>query len=427
MSAPLRLALSGTLALLAAGEAGAASTSFGGTLDLRAGYSNDPYLNSNRSGGSGIVGGTLSAGVTSRTARSTTTLTGVADVSQTFSKYGRSENYSVGVSRVQQLTERLTVNGGVSYANTLNPGISYQNSFSAGAIYPTVGTTIAPTVGTTAGVGTTTASDPALIATSPVIGVPVGVFDASSLDLFTIGRRTQQISGNGGVSWTPTARDQISASGYVTRAIYKSFNGDYVSYGGSLTYLRTLNARTRVGLDGGTSVTTSKFYPDARSYTADLVLIRQINAIWNFNGRVGVIIPAGVYSRGQDATLGFSGTLCGSYPRSSVCFSASRQAAPTGIGGLRTDLQFTASLSYSLDQRTRVNAAATYDHSAAQAFVPRQNFYQVSVGASRDLNRRFAVGGSARYQKRSSNGGLAGGSGYAVTVDVITRFGSNAR
>ena len=416
----LPIAAAGALALLAAGQASAAETSFAGTLDLRAGYGSNPYLNSERSSGSGLVGGTLTGSLTSRAALSTTTLTGVADISQNFQHYGRNENYSVDLSRVQQLSERLTVSADANYANTLNPGISYQNSFSAGAIYPVVGT---PAVG---GAGAT-ASDPSLIATTPTFGVPVGVFDASSLDLFTLGQRSERFGGNAGITWTPGARDQLSVNGYGTRTSYKSFNGDYVGYGGSATYLRTLSSRTRVGIDGGVGFVRSDNYPESHSYNADVVLIQQLNAIWNFNGRVGVIVPAGGYSRGQSATLGFSGTLCGTYPRSTFCVSASRQAAPTGIGGLRTDLQFTASLSYSLDERTRVNAAATYDHSAAQTFVPRQNFYQASIGASRDVSRRIALGASARYQKRASAGPFVGASGYSLTVDVITRFGHVAR
>ena len=424
MSGRQALALAGALTLLAAGSARAADTTFGGTLDLRVGYGSNPYLNTSGNGGSGLVAGTLTAGLTSRAALSTTTLTGVADVSQNFRRYGRNENYSITLGRTQQLSERLSLFGSASYASTLNPGISYLNSFSSGAIYPTVGTTT-PTVA--GGVGATSASDPALVAASPAIGVPVGVFDASTLDLFALGQRSERISGNAGASWTPTARDQISVSGYGTRSSYKSFNGDYVGYGGSVTYLRTLSARTRVGVDGGIGIVQSDNYPSARSYNADIVLVQQLNAIWSFNGRVGAIIPAGAYSRGQSATLGFSGSLCGAYPRSTICVSAARQAAPTGIGGLRTDLQFTASLSYSLDERTRLNAAATYDQSPSTAFVPRQEFYQGTIGASRDLSRRFAVGASARYQKRVASGFYAGASGYAITVDVITRFGHLAR
>lgn len=402
------------VAAITASAADAAATDFAGSLDLRAGYGNNPYLTSTAHDGSALFGGTLSAGLTSRAARSTTTLTGVVDVEQNLQHFGRSENFTVSLGRSQQLTERFSLSGNVGYANTINPGASYQNTLSSGAIFNTIGSSASPIAVT---------GDAAAITTTPVALVPIGSFDPAALDLFTIGQRSERYSAGAGATWTPTARDQFTLNGSASHVHYKSFNGNYDQYGGGLNYLRTINDRTRVGLSGSYTDVESDAYPAARSYSLDVVLIQRLSARWMLNAQVGGILPRDGIGQKNSLSLGFSGSLCGDYGRSNVCFTASRQSAPTGIGGLRTDLQAGVTLSYALDEHDQINGGATVDHSGSGSIVPTQNFYQANVGYSHQLSRRISIGGSGRYQRRGAGGAFASASGYAVTLDVITRFG----
>ena len=412
------LILGGALAAtsLLAGAADAAATEFAGTLDLRAGYGSNPYLSTVSDGGSVLLGGTLSAGLTSRAARSTTVLSGVVDIQQNLKRYGRNENFTVGLTRSQQLSERLTVNANVGYANTINPGSIYQNTLTSGAIFQNALTPVVSVPG-----------DAASITAIPVTSVPIGSFDPSNLDLFTLGQRSERYSGGAGLTWTPTARDQFSLGGNASRVHYKSFNGNYDQYGGNVGYLRTLSEKTRVGVNASYSDVQSDNYPAARSYNASFVLIQQLTAHWNLNASIGGILPRGSGGQANNLTLGFNLALCGNYGRSNVCFTGSRQSAPTGIGGLRTDLQGGVTLSYELAEHDHLNGGANVDHSGSGSILPRQNFYQASLGYSHDVSNRVSIGGSARYQKRESKGFFGNASGYAVTVDVITRFGHVAR
>lgn len=395
----------------------AAPVYLAGTVDLRLGYGSNPYLAVSPPGGSGLVGANLSAILSHPTPTSDTTLTGRADVEQDFKHYGRSESYGGTLSRTQQFSTHLSGNAYVSYDSTVNP---YRSGFGYGVLPSAAGSTPAAPDATT----------------PPPVVTPPGGPDLSNVDLLTVGQRTRTLTGGAGLNWQLSERDQFQVAGYASHSSYSSSQASsYTSYGGNASFVHALNGRTKIGAGVNVSRTISQGRPATTAYEPNVSLVQQLSAFWVFNGQVGVIFQdAGATVGGKSTSLGFSASLCGTYPRSTICVTGSRQAAPSGYGGQRIDTRAGLSLSYALSERSRVRLNATYDESSSQAtsIVPTQRYYQIGGGYTRSVSRRISVGFSGSYQRRDYSNLRAGvgagagnqsASGYTATVDLIAHFG----
>jgi hypothetical protein len=373
------LALAAGLALAPALHA--QSITAGGSIEARLGYGRNPYLQPNAEGGTGQVGGTLTGWLRRRSEAAETRLTGVADINQNFEHYGRAENYLVSLAHQQTFSARLSLQGQASYQDSINP-----------QGFETLGGT--------------------------------------NLDLLSVGQRTRTVAADATLQWQPTARDSLYAGPTFNHTTYsRQGANDFDQYGIRGGYLRQLNAKLQLGVDVLAQQVNSRSFPDATSVQASFRLVYDLSAIWQFDGSLGAIRQHN-QGFGSSTTLGFTARLCGKYPRYRACIEASRQSAPSGFGGLRTDNRAHASLDYELSTRSRLTFAGTYDISQSSSgvtFVPKQKFGEVSAGYSRTLTQRLSAGFSGRYQYRNY-GRLAGVadssvSGYAATVNVSYKFG----
>lgn len=371
--------------------ASAADVVFGGTAQVRLGYADNPFLQPNSPGGSAQIGGTIAPRLTRTTALGETVLSGSYDRQQYLSNYDYSDSIAADLRHAQRFNERVRGAFHVGYSNSLNPFIGgnlNQQNF-----------------------------DP-------------NVIDRSIVDQLTVGQRTRQVTGDADIDWTPTERDNFSVGGNATRSTYqRSTSGllasNYTSYGGNFSYLRAFGGRTKVGLSFAVNNTDSGIYGSSRSFQPNVVLQQQISQIWAFNGSVGGIFQkTGAPFRRSSHSLGFNASLCGTYPRHSMCFSGSRQTSASGIGGLRTDLRFAANVSYRIDQRSRISASADMSTSKTKDFVGlgNQKFRQASFDYSRDVTQRISVGFGGRYQWRDYQ---IQGKAHALagTVNLSARFG----
>ncbi len=356
MRSRLSLALAVAGASVLAGGADAASTIFGGSATLRAGYGKNPNFDSSRDGSSGVVGGNLTATLSRITGKGQTSLTGAADVTQSGGGLGRAENYSVRLGQTEQVNPKLSLSGGVGYQDTTNPSANYS--------------------------------------TSSRDLVPIG-------DVLTIGTHTRQVNGDINAGYQLDSKDLIQIGATAVRTTYSSANASaYTQFGGTIGYLRNVSATTRIGVQGSALRVHSGQFDSSSSYSAGLVLTQQFGPRWTFQGGLSGLVQSAF--GGTFKTIGFNASMCGDYTRITVCALASRSSAASGIGGLRIDTQGGVRVNYKLGPRSSLDLSGTYDVSAAKdVALPTQRYIDAAMTYGRTITPRLSAGLSARYQRRT--------------------------
>jgi hypothetical protein len=359
-----------------------ASITAGGVVDVHGGYGSNPFFSQNSPGASPLVGATVTVKVVRQTGVSRTELSGTADLSQYVKHYSLAEDYVARLSHNQQITEKLAVMGSLAYENSVNPLPSYS----------------------------TRSSDLA----------PLN-------DLLTVGQRQYRYSAGLNVTYEPNTRNLYQ---FGVNGTHSGFTGgvgsSYNQYGGTLGYLRTISERTRIGIQGGYSAVQSKRYPSSQSFNIGLQLMQKVGSYWEFNGGASFLLQrqGGLSFK----NIGFNGSLCGKYPRFTVCVLGSRQSAASGLGGQRTDTQGGARANYKLTEHSTIEISSTYDLSQATgSSVPAQKYFDAAASYRRELTPRLSVGASGRYQNRDY-GSLFGvgnekANAYTGTLNVIWKFG----
>lgn len=382
----LRILIAALLALLAPAIA-RADVTWGGTVEGRVGYGSNPYLYYDRAGGSGLVGFTLAPEVDWKQATATTVLSGAYNRDQYFTHYDHAEDYNVDLRRTQQFSSKLSGTAHAGYFSSISGLLS--------PYYDTI------------------------------------VVQPTSVDSLAVGTREHRIYGDAGLQYTPNARDAFSVTGTVIRDDFQHFGGDYTYVGGTGSYSRAIDAKTRVGVELIGGQTYSKAFPDSSSVQPAATLERKLSAHWTFNGSLGAIIERERYAGRNHTTVtpGFTAALCDKQSRLDLCLTASRQSAPSGIGGLRRETQFGASATYRLNERSRITASGAYGFSDADARIlidnvsyGDQRYAFARLNYQRDLSRRLSAGASGYYQSRSGSG-LPNIHALAITFNLTARFG----
>jgi hypothetical protein len=352
---------------------------FSGVIDSGLGYVSNPFIRPGQDAASPFVTISVTPTLTRKTARTVTEIRGIYSREEYFRRYGHTENASAGLSHAAQLTQNFGINGQVSYLTTTNPLIGQ-------------------------------------------------AYDPSVSDPLTIGQRTKRLSGGGGFSWQPSALDSITGGVNASNVKYSGGNAsslarDYDQYGANLGYSRTIDARTSIGVQVSANKVDSKFYPNTQSVQPALTLQRKLSEAWTFDGNIGLIAQK-VDGRGTSTSLGYGASLCGNYPRTEFCVTASRQSTPSGIGGLRKTTQFGSTLTQRFSERSRVVGRLSYDDSKGQGstVVSNAKVYQARMDYGYDLTQRLTVGAGARYQRRELSGGATGDS-IGGTVNLTMKVG----
>jgi len=360
----------------------AASVRASGFVDVHAGYGSNPFFTLTSQGPSPTAGVTLSGTLSRLTQRSRTEISGQADIDHSIKHYGTVQNYSATLRHNQQISQFITASAYGAYDNSINPPPSYSTKSSD--LQP-------------------------------------------ETDLLTVGQRTHRISGGLDFTYEPDQKNLWQAGINGSHATFSGGRANaYNQYGASLGYLRTINGHTKIGIQGGVSEVLSTSNPKSRSYSTGLQLVQQINATWKFEGGLSMLLQS--IAGGHFKTLGFNGSLCGNYPRLTVCFTGSRMSAASGLGGLRTDTQAGTRINYKLTPHSTVGVSGTYDISTSgQSIIPAQKYYDGAIDYRHDIGPRLQAGFSGRAQRRDY-GTLFSPTGnkvnaYTGTFNIVWNFG----
>ena len=356
----IRTTIAGAAILGIAGTASAApATYFSAFGTLTGGYSSNPFLEDDPRG-SATLGLTIDPQLQIASATGTTTIAGDFSRVEYLGHSEHSRSYSASLSQVQQLSTTLSANGSATYIDSTS---ALLQPFEADA--------------------------------------------PPDVDILSSRQRVRTVSLGGGLNWQPSTVDTFGVNGSYSHSSYPG-SGDlyssYTSYGATGSYSHTFSERTSVGASLGVTRTTSKLYPDATIYQPNLTLKQRINAYWTLDGSVGVIIQDSVFAGHHDrsTSLGFNADLCGTYPRLTLCFLASRNTSASGYGGVRTQTSISTNGTYTLDEHSRVsgNAGYTKDVSDGEFGPPSLSYAQASATYDRDLSKTLGIIATAGYQRR---------------------------
>jgi len=375
-------------AVLVAAPAAAQQLQFSTVVKSGLGYGTNPFLRPGLNRGALLASISVAPRLNYATARSTTVLSADYSRDEYSNHLGHTDSLTAGINRTDQLAANLSSTLSAQY-RTANRAVI---------------------------------ADP----TTEVVEDPLN-----------IGRRTHAIVGALQLQWQPNAADQLTYGAQYQRQSYGGgFRGpipgalasSYDQYSVNAGYSHTVDEHTSVGAQASVSTQHSKLYPDSRAIQPSLTAKRQLSAVWTADAHIGVVFQRvdGPFG-GSTTSLGYGGTLCGTYPRSHVCFVAERASAPSGYGGLRIQTVFSANFDHQLDVKSRVNFAASYTKSASnQSFlpsiIPNSRAVLASGEYNHDLTQRISAGVGGRYQWRDA-GGYGTAHAISGTVHITAKFG----
>jgi len=369
-----------------AAPAAAGSIQFSALLRGEVGDGTNPFLRPGVTQGSGLASGSFTPKFFYQTARSATTLDGEYSRQQYFSRYGYTDSLRATLGRTDQLSAQLQTTLGASFTTS----------------------------------NKVTITDPSQVADQ---------------DPLNIGRRTYKSSGQYALQWQASAKDQLSYGAQIEHLAYgggqstvSTLASDYTQVSVNGGYNRAVDARTSFGLQASLSSVKSQIYPDSRTIQPSFTAKRQINAIWEMDGHVGVVLQRieGPFAS-STTSVSYGVNLCGAYPRTHICLSAQHQTAPSGYGSLRTNTGINASVSHDLSEHSHVTVNANYFKTSASAsegpvIAPTARAFLSSVQYDRDISQRLSAGFGGTYQWRSTST-LGAGRSIAGTIHVTAKLG----
>jgi hypothetical protein len=374
-----------------AAPAAAQPVQFSAVASSEIGYAVNPFLAPGVTEGTMLASASIEPRLFYQDARSTTTVQGKYNRETYLHDFGHSDSGAIGLIRTDMLSQFLTSTVSANYSTT----------------------------------NQATINDPSLPLNDPL----------------DIGRRTRTLTGSYQLQWQATARDQLSYGAQATHVTYGS-RGDtnvglgalasgYTQYAVNAGYNRVLDARTTVGAQVSLSSTRSSIYPDSRVIQPSLTAKRQLNAVWEIDGHVGVVFQhiEGPFAS-STTSLGAGLNLCGAYPRTRICFQASHDTQPSGYGSLRKETSITVHLNHELDAHSRVTLNAQYLKDSGGGFptvagnllVTNTKAVLASAEYDHDLTQRVSAGFGGRFQQRDLNAFPTGRS-YSGSIHVKAKLG----
>ena len=365
---------------LAAVPASAKPIDFSAVIEGHAGYAINPRLDNDRSQGAGSGSIRFAPLLTQETSLSRTTLGADIERAQYTNSYGHSQTVSATLDHSRSLSEHLRVDLNASYLRSNN--LLLGNNF-----------------------------------------------DSSLLGDIANSQRVWHAQAGGSVTWQMSARDELSGGVTYAHDVANSYalERSYDEYGANFTYLRTLSARTKVGVRMNASRYNTDVTGNSTSLSPAIVVQQVLSPIWKLDADVGVIIQRSGTPSSTTNGLGFHASLCGTYPRSTLCLTAGRDTSATAFSGVRRQLSVSASYTYRLTERSTVSAQASYLHDQAgdtaltQAFpllAQSSTAVRGDIEYNRELTKRLSAGVEARggYRKNLN------GSGRSVSASGYVRF-----
>ena len=381
------------LGVAVAAPAMAQSVQFSAVAQSEIGYGTNPFLVPGVTKGTVFASASIAPQLLYQTARSTTTLQGQYRRESYFEKFGYTDSGSIGLTRTDQLSQYLSSTLTGSYAT------------SNGAIV----------------------ADP----NQPV------------RDPLDIGRRSKILMGSYQLQWQTSARDQISYGAQFSHQNYGNsrapgfigVSSNYTQYGTNVGYNHTVDSRTSVGAQVSLSTVRSKIYPDSRTIQPSLTARRQLTAVWEIDGHIGMVFSRieGPFAESTNS-LGIGVNLCGQYPRTHICLKLSRDTQPTGHGPLQKTTVIAGQLTHQLNEHSRLSVNAQFVRDSSDSFTTRgtpllgnSKLVLATADYDRDLTQRVSAGFGGRFQWRSLEnlpvGTPSAARSYTGTIHVRAKLG----
>jgi len=372
----------GLLAMAAATPAAAQQLQFSAIAQGDLGYRTNPFIRGGVTAGSGFFSGSFAPTLVYQTERSTTTFLGSYSRDQYFRTFGYTDSAMASLKRVDLLSAYLT--------STLTGSFTSSNNASI--------------------------QDPTAIDNEPL----------------NIGRRTYHANGQYQLQWQASAKDQFAYGAQVDHTSYGDSNktgttaltaSSYTQYAVNVGYNRLVDARTTIGAQVSVSAVRSKLYPDSRTVQPSLTARRQLTAIWEVDGHVGLVVQhiMGPLAR-TTTSIGYGLNLCGTYPRTKFCVSGEHTKSPSGYGALRTNTNAKLTLTHDFTEHSHGTLMGTYfKMSSDQAILGRVGVsgdataFLASARYDRDLTQRLSAGFGGGYQWRKT---VLLGTGHSLSGSV---------
>jgi len=366
-----------TTALLASGSA-FADARVGATVGVRGGYSTNPYSATVNDTGAATVTGSFSPRIVLASPTGSTQIDGDITHSEFSQRYSGATNYSVGISSTQQFTPTVSLQGGAGYSS------QFRNALFAN-LNPNI-----PPVGP---------DDPIIV--DPTAGA-------------TLGRRIESLNGNLGLTYMLSPRDTLSLYAQGSQVDFGELTSGVNSYdtiAGGFSYMRTLNARTSLGL--GVNLSRSNYHNetigDGRQLSPSVIFDTRLSP------RLALHLSVGATFSDTDIDLtggsvkrtSFSGSasLCNQGDRSNLCVEASRSVAPTALSGISTVTSLGANYRYTLSARDSFTLRAGYSSSQRiyGIFTDKYDYGTAAASYSRKFNERLSGTVSISYSDAYSS------------------------
>ncbi len=394
-------------------------------MSTSAGYSNNPFAETNGDSASTYVAADIVPQLTLQTNRSTFTINGDAHVVQYLSHYPTTDSYRVGLGyrgrpsahlttflRLDLASEVLGSDDNVGLGGTLGTGLA-------------TGTTTGTATGSAGDAASTTGAASSANQVSPsVVSGPL----VSDIGLLGSRDRRRSLYATGGLSAAVTARDNLSVSAFADLARYRRFGdvSNYDGYGGTLGYSRQVSARFQLGLQGSASRYDYRGpQGDTDVYSIQATGSGRVNKYWLVDGALGVSFTDRT-TGGSDHRTSLSGNLnmCRQGERGTFCAAVSRQARATGLNGAQFVTSAGVDYDYRLSQRARLSLDATYVQEGGLSSLNgvEDKYLRLSATYDRQIFQRLHGTVSARYRD-IFGGGPGRASDYGGQLGLSYHFG----
>lgn len=398
---PARIAALAAATMLAGTGAQAQVTGrFKGDASLRGGYASNPFLTSDEDAGSPYAEFVLAPSYTLTDATSATEINGTFRLTKYFEGYDDSESYSVNAIHRHQFDEFTDANLSIMFDSSV---LGEQEVLLGVPGEPDFPEPVDP-------------------------GAPRPPGD--DIPLIGSGQRSTLLSASGSLTRRISAFDSVSVNGGASRTWYDSnFANDFRNYDASASYSRTISERSTVGFVFSASWTDYEAAPtalpldltsDTAVYSPRLTYSRRLSSALSLDASVGAQFIK--RTGGIPDSNGFSGslTLCRTDTLSSVCLTASQDAASSGIGGVRQQTSFNLSSSYRLGEYDSIRANLSYSRYGGQEnSAGGDEYWNADAAWERRLGERLLGGASLAY--RNVSGAIRSGS-TDVNAQIFIRY-----
>lgn len=371
------LICSAAIAALMIGSPALGDTRIGADLGVTGGVASNPYGTVGGNAASATLSGSFSPAVTIESPTGTTQLRGSVTHTEYSRLYDGTTDYGVSGSLSRQISPLTSLTAGLSYSSYVRNGL-----------YPVYD----PIVGGPVDPGT------------PIIVDPSGSANYRE--------RSEVFSGNLGLGFTLSPRDTVNVSARGTRLRFPNGTGlskDYDSYGGNLHYMRAIGANTSIGagFDIGRSDYVDPAFGNTTQYTPTARLSTRLAPRISLDLSAGVTFSETSFPTGTISNTSFSASadICREGDRTTFCVSGSHGVSPSSIAGSSRVTAIGARYNYTIDQRSSLNASASYSRSSSLGGTggSDSDYGRASVGYERVLRPRLSAVISVTYSDTYSS------------------------